>query len=214
MSLPPGATGRSAATNGVRLHLVPGISRAGIHGRRARGASKAFALALVFALALPLTVGAARADTGERAGDIASILLPAGAAAGALLAKDGEGLVQLAQAFATTMAVVYVLKPTIDRTRPDGGRHAFPSGHAASAFAGAAFLQRRYGWRLGVPACVLAGYVGYSRVESDRHHPTDVVAGAAIGIAANLVFTRPRQPVSVRLDVGRGHAAAFVTIVW
>jgi hypothetical protein len=214
MSLPPGATGRSAATSGVRLHLVPRVRRATSSGRRAREAARATALALVFALALPLTVGEARADTVERAGDIGSILLPAGAATGALLAKDGEGLVQLAKAFGTTMAVVYVLKPTIDRTRPDGGRQSFPSGHAASAFAGAAFLQRRYGWRLGLPAYLLAGYVGYSRVESDRHHPTDVVAGAAIGIAANLVFTRPRQQVSVRFDAGRGHAAAFVTIVW
>ena len=173
---------------------------------------KTTAAALVLAIALG--VGKVRADTVRDAGDIAAVLLPAGAASGALLARDGEGLIQLTEAFATAMAVVYVLKVVTDRTRPDGGRLSFPSGHAASAFTGAAFLQMRYGWKFGVPAYLLAGYVGYSRVESKHHHTSDVVAGAAIGIAANLVFTRPREHVSVTLDAGRAHAAAFVTVVW
>ena len=58
------------------------------------------------------------------------------------------------------MAVVYVLKPLVDRTRPDGGHQWFPSGHTASAFAGAAFLQMRYGWALGAPAYAVASFVG------------------------------------------------------
>jgi membrane-associated phospholipid phosphatase len=176
--------------------------------------ANALAFALVLALGLPLAASDVRADAIQEAGDVAAVLLPAGAAGGALLAKDTEGLVQLTRAFGTAMAVVYVLKFGTDRTRPDGGHLSFPSGHAASAFTGAAFLQRRYGWKLGVPAYLLAGYVGYSRVESKHHYTSDVVAGAAIGIAANLVFTRPREHVSVTLDAGRGHAAAFVTVVW
>ena len=35
-----------------------------------------------------------------------------------------------------------------------------------------------------------AAFVGYSRVESKRHWTSDVIAGGAIGIAGNLVFTR------------------------
>jgi membrane-associated phospholipid phosphatase len=175
---------------------------------------RATALALVLALALPLAAVDGHADVIQEAGDLGAVLLPAGAASGALLAKDSEGLVQLAKAYGTAMAVVYVLKIATDRTRPDGGHLSFPSGHAASAFTGAAFLQRRYGWKLGVPAYLLAGYVGYSRVESKRHYTSDVVAGAAIGIAANLVFTHPREHVSVTLDAGRAHAAAFITVVW
>jgi len=167
---------------------------------------------LVLVLALPLGASAVRADVIERTGDIGAVILPAGAAVGALVVKDHQGLGQLALAYASTMAVVYILKPTVDRTRPDGGGQSFPSGHAASAFAGAAFLQQRYGWRLGVPAYALATYVGWSRVEADRHHPSDVVASAAIGIGANLLFTRHRAPVSLALEPSR--AAILVTIAW
>jgi membrane-associated phospholipid phosphatase len=170
--------------------------------------------AAVLVLALPLGTGGARADTVSSVGDVGAILLPVGAAGGALLAKDHRGLGQLAEAYASAMAVVYVLKPVVDRTRPDGGDQSFPSGHATSAFAGAAFLQRRYGWALGIPAYVVASYVGYSRVEAKRHYTSDVVAGAAIGIATNLAFTHPREHVAVVVDLGRGHAATCVTIAW
>jgi membrane-associated phospholipid phosphatase len=171
-------------------------------------------IAVALVLAIALGAGEVRADTVQDTGDLGAVLLPAGAACGALVASDGKGLGQLTKAFGTAMAVVYVLKVATDRTRPDGGHRSFPSGHAASAFTGAAFLQTRYGWKFGAPAYLLAGYVGYSRVESKHHHASDVVAGAAIGIAANLVFTRPREHVSVTLDAGRAHAAAFVTVVW
>jgi membrane-associated phospholipid phosphatase len=169
----------------------------------------AVALALSIAAAAPV-----RADTISREGDVGAILLPVGSAVGALIAKDHQGLRQLLESYAATMAVVYVLKPTVNRTRPDGGSQSFPSGHAASAFAGAAFLQRRYGWKLGLPAYALATYVGYSRVEAKRHYTSDVVAGAAIGIGANLVFTRHRSQVAVAFDAARGHADCQVAIAW
>jgi membrane-associated phospholipid phosphatase len=178
------------------------------------GLRRKTATALVLALALPFGAGQARADAIEQAGSVGAVLVPAGAAAGALIAKDHQGLAQLAKAYASTMAVVYILKPLVNRTRPDGGSQSFPSGHSASAFAGAAFIQMRYGWHLGLPAYAVAAFVAYSRVESKRHYTSDVVAGAAIGIAANLVFTRPREHVSVSLDAGRGHAGASVTLSW
>ena len=169
---------------------------------------------LLVALAPWLAALSARADVVERGGDLGSILLPAGAVAGTLVAKDTRGLGQFAAAYASAMAVVYVLKPSVDRTRPDGGRHSFPSGHTASAFAGAAFVQRRCGWRLGVPAYTLASFVGYSRVEAKRHYTSDVVAGAAIGIAANCAFTHSREHVSLGFDLGGSRAGPVVTIVW
>jgi membrane-associated phospholipid phosphatase len=171
---------------------------------------------VAIALLLAVSLGAveARADTVSRVGDVGAILLPVGAAGGALLAKDHRGLVELAEAYGSAMAVVYILKPLVDRTRPDGGRQSFPSGHAASAFAGAAFLHRRYGWRYGIPAYAVASFVGYSRVEAKRHHTGDVVAGAALGIAANLVFTHPREHVWVALDAGRGHVGTRIAVAW
>jgi membrane-associated phospholipid phosphatase len=167
-------------------------------------------------LLLSLSLGAAevRADAVETAGSVGAVLLPAGAAAGAVIAHDHKGLGQLAKAYATAMAVTYVLKPLVDRTRPNGGHYSFPSGHTASAFAGAAFLQMRYGWRIGAPAYLAATFVGYSRVEAKQHYTSDVIAGGAIGIASNLVFTRPREHVAVALDGGRGHVGASVSVTW
>jgi membrane-associated phospholipid phosphatase len=165
-------------------------------------------------LLLCLGTGGARAAEGTGAGDVAAIVLPAGAAAGTLLAHDHKGVAQLAESYASAMAVAYILKPTVDRTRPNGGHMSFPSGHATSAFAGAAFLQRRYGWWFGIPAYGLASYVAYSRVETKQHYTSDVVAGAAIGIATNLAFTHPREHVAVALDGGRGHAGCSVALAW
>jgi membrane-associated phospholipid phosphatase len=149
-------------------------------------------------LLLLLGASGARADTIQKLGDIGAIALPAWGLLLAAARHDGKGALQLAEAYAATMAVVYVLKPVVDRQRPDGGRQSFPSGHAASAFAGAAFLQRRYGWSYGVPAYAMATFVAYSRVESKRHWTSDVVAGGVLGIAGNLAFTHRRVKVAVQ----------------
>lgn len=170
--------------------------------------------ALMLFAAFPLAGAGAAADTISQIGDVGSVLVPAAAAAGALVTKDHEGLRELLLAYGSTMAVVYVLKPTIDRTRPNGGGLSFPSGHTASAFAGAAFVQRRYGWRVGVPAYLVAAFVGYSRVESDNHYTSDVVAGAAIGIAANLVFTHPLPHTRISFDGGPHRAGVVVAVAW
>jgi membrane-associated phospholipid phosphatase len=140
-------------------------------------------------VALLVGATAAPADTIETLGSIGAIALPASGLLAAAIHRDGQGALQLAEAYGTTMAIVYILKPIIDRQRPDGGSQSFPSGHAASAFAGAAFLQRRYGWPCGVPAYAVATFVAYSRVEAKRHWTSDVVAGGVIGIAGNVVFT-------------------------
>ena len=73
------------------------------------------------------------------------------------------------------------------------GRWSFPSGHTASAFIGAGFLQRRYGWKYGVPAYLAAGFVGASRVITKWHWIGDVIIGAGIGIGVNYLFTTPYQ---------------------
>jgi len=143
---------------------------------------------LVLVALLLGTTGVA-ADGIETLGSVGAIALPGSGLVAAAAHHDGKGALQLAEAYAASLAVVYILKPTVDRQRPDGGLQSFPSGHSASAFGGAAFLQRRYGWSYGVPASAVAAFVAYSRVESKRHWTSDVIAGGAIGIASNLVLT-------------------------
>ncbi len=167
------------------------------------------------AVALLVAPGEAFAkSTTETLGDVGQIVLPATGLAVAAFHRDGKGVVQLAEAFGTSLAVVYILKPTVDRTRPNGGSQSFPSGHAASAFAGAAFLQIRYGWGWGVPAYAAAAFVAYSRVESKEHWTSDVIVGGAIGIASNLVFTRRYRKLSVQPLLGPRSAGLAIGARW
>jgi len=58
-----------------------------------------------------------------------------------------------------------------------------------AAFATATVLQRHYGWKIGVPAYALGSYVALARMSWNRHHATDVVMGAGLGIAAARTVT-------------------------
>jgi membrane-associated phospholipid phosphatase len=82
-----------------------------------------------------------------------------------------------------------VTKAIAQRDRPNGGRYSFPSGHTSSAFATAAVLQRHYGWKVGIPAYALGTYVGVSRLADNKHYPSDLIVGAAIGVASARAVT-------------------------
>ncbi len=132
-------------------------------------------------------------DDIELAGDIMRILLPLTAGGMTLYRNDRQGLVQFSKSFLTTEVATVALKYTVDTDRPNGGSHSFPSGHTSTAFSGASFLQRRYGWKYGIPAYVAASFVGWSRLESENHYMKDVLAGAVIGIISTYIFTDAYQ---------------------
>lgn len=94
---------------------------------------------------------------------------------------------------AATNATVELLKRATDRARPDGEQRrsnaSFPSGHAATAFALALVLARR--WRRLAPAFWgFAGLVAWSRIYLNRHFLSDVVCGAIIGLAIAELISR------------------------
>jgi len=142
------------------------------------------------ALILFAASGAYAGDGFESYGDIVQIALPVTALAMTVAYDKREGAIQFAKAFMAAEAATYGLKYSINSRRPNGGDHSFPSGHTAAAFAGASFIQQRYGSEYGIPAYIAATLVGVSRITSDNHYLQDVVAGAAIGIGANLIFTK------------------------
>ncbi|MGH7494263.1 MAG: phosphatase PAP2 family protein [bacterium] len=114
---------------------------------------------------------------------------------GRLLSKPsverlGRDLVR-AQVVAQTFT--FALKLAVARPRPDGSSNkSFPSGHASGTFATATVLQRNYGWKVGVPAYAVAGYVGCSRLNEGRHYLSDVVFGATLGFMAGRTVTIDR----------------------
>lgn len=128
----------------------------------------------------------------ETSTDIA-MFAPAAVGAGvALVEGDYKGLLQLGEALAVSVATSYALKYTVKKKRPDGSdNHSFPSNHTGFSFAGATFLQKRYGWKWGVPAYIVSSYVAWGRVHAKRHDVWDVLAGAAIGTGSGLLLTTP-----------------------
>jgi len=88
------------------------------------------------------------------------------------------------------MVTTRVMKIAVDRTRPSGGGHAFPSGHVSATFASAGVVHRHFGWKAGVPAYAAASFVGLTRVRDRMHWVSDTVFGAAMGVAAAWTVTR------------------------
>lgn len=124
--------------------------------------------------------------------DVFAVLLPATALTLTLCEKDYKGLLQGVETAAVTAGVTLLLKYTVKEWRPDhSNQHSFPSGHSAVSFASATYLQRRYGWKWGVPAYVVSTYVGWGRCFAKKHYWYDVLAGAAIGAGSAMIFTRP-----------------------
>jgi membrane-associated phospholipid phosphatase len=70
-------------------------------------------------------------------------------------------------------------------TIPHSG--SFPSGHTATAFAGATILSALVP-RAAPAFYVLAAAIGYSRVYVGVHWPLDVLGGAVLGVATALLL--------------------------
>ena len=86
------------------------------------------------------------------------------------------------------------LKPLIARIRPYDANpdvtplidrlsdYSFPSGHTLASFEAAAVLLLQYRAKA-IPALVLALLIAFSRLYLYVHYPTDVLAGALLGVA-------------------------------
>ena len=82
-----------------------------------------------------------------------------------------------------TLLFTFLVKYTVKRGRPDGNTilteatPSFPSGHTALAFFALGMLRNE------MPILSLTSFaVAFSRIYVGAHYPTDVAAGAAVGL--------------------------------
>lgn len=116
---------------------------------------------------------------------------PSGATPLEWLVGKARGLVVASAAINGTDETTDLLKRWTGRERPDeSDRRSFPSGHASRAAAHATFAARsldvypvgRRAQAVGDAVFATAAVAtAWARVEAGRHHPTDVLAGLALG---------------------------------
>lgn len=84
----------------------------------------------------------------------------------------------------------YLAYPNLINGKIQSTDYSFPSGHASSAFATATALSLACPkWYVIAPSFAYAGAVGYSRMYLGAHYPSDVLAGAIVGMgSAFLTF--------------------------
>ena len=104
-----------------------------------------------------------------------------------------------------TVGITEALKHGVTEWRPDrSDNRSFPSRHASWAYAGAAILSVELRDRFAYTpllAQTAANTVGMQRVISRRHYPSDVLAGAAVGLLSvragywlsDLIFNTSRR---------------------
>ena len=176
-----------------------------------------FTIVLVFQTSLSQTIQVGPMSTHEKweyalegTGDVLQIALPLAAGLTTIIKKDWQGTKQFVFSYGTGFIMTHSLKRIVRKERPEDRNlyDAFPSGHTTSAFSGASFIQRRYGWTYGKWAYVLAAIVGVSRMEGPDgwHDIWDVLAGATVGIGSTYIFTKPyeKNPVQVGFSAENG----------
>ncbi len=132
--------------------------------------------------------------TTQKLGDVLLIVVPVTTLGTSFYIKDTKGAWQFTKGLIFTELVTYGLKLSINKSRPDlSNTNSFPSGHTATTFHSAGYIHRRYGFTYSIPAYLLAGFTAASRVDSNKHDILDILAGAAIGLGSNLIFTTEYQ---------------------
>jgi len=127
-----------------------------------------------------------------KAGDVlGDVPVQVGFALGTYIVGRASGRAALSSAGADLIdaqivngALTWALKASVDRTRPNGSTHSFPSGHSSATFATAAVIQQHFGWKLAIPFYGLGTYVGLSRMVEREHFASDVIVGTAVGLVA------------------------------
>lgn len=150
----------------------------------------------------------AQARVGDKWGDpiAAIIILPGVFLTDRLKGTDRPEAWNRLELAGTSLVTVVVataaIKVLVGRTRPNGlSNRSFPSGHTSNSFAVAEVVRSLYGNRAGAPFYLLAINTAISRIHDNAHYPSDVVAGAGLGVGIVRGFALAKNRRS-RVSVG------------
>lgn len=107
--------------------------------------------------------------------------------------------IDLSASIIISSGIAYSLKHIIPKNRPFAEHSdiylkttentlndSFPSGHTTFAFSTATTLAlEHHNWYITTPAYLWATLIGIGRIHQGVHYPSDVVAGAIIGISTS-----------------------------
>ena len=148
-------------------------------------------------------------------GDGLAVIIPASAYVTTLYMNDHDGQTAFYKSVVLSSATTFGLKFTVKRERPDGSNdRSFPSAHTMYAFQGATFIHRRYGLKYALAAYLGATFVGFSRIETDKHYLGDVLAGAAIGSLSAWFFTDRYNGLTVKPLATQGSYGVILAYSW
>lgn len=142
------------------------------------------------------------------ANNYVNVAIPASLLVTGMIRNDAsmkENALYIAGSSVVTALLNYGIKQIIKRPRPfivnvhftpvyRNGGYSFPSGHTSLSFSTATALSRAYPkWFVIAPSFLWAASVGYSRMYLGVHNPSDVAAGALLGVgtAFGTGFLRP-----------------------
>jgi len=148
-----------------------------------------------------------------------AFVISGGLVAGGLLFKDSNVTSmgrEALEASVFTGLLSSVAKRAFGRKRPieandetafefGSSNQSFPSGHTTEAFTLASVIAARSsGWIVPSLAYTAACLVAYDRLNDRAHFPSDIVAGAALGISVGRFVVhrhQPREPAAHNVEV-------------
>jgi len=171
-------------------------------------------ISVVFVVGISSQQALMARDSIETAGDIIQLAIPVIGYGATWYLNDEEGRYDFYKSLVVNTTVTHLIKHAVNRERPNGGMHSFPSGHTSSAFQGAAFIHKRYGWEYAITPYLGATFVGYSRVHANKHHVFDVVAGAALGMASSWFLTTEYKGYTVSPTLNARTVGVTISKKW
>ena len=145
-------------------------------------------------------------------GDLMMAMSPAYAFGMTMAKEDYKGTLQLAESvFAAQLATEGIKSLKLERRPNHKGKKSFPSGHAASAFSGAMFVHKRYGWTPALVPYAMSLVTGWSRTEVKAHYWHDILGGAALSALFTWVLVGKYIPENVSVNANSDGANIHFT---